>query len=235
MSEWAAPSAAHHHDDRHAHHPPEVRRHLASHFDDLDQQRESAILGMWTFLATEVLFFGALFLALAVYRFIYPTEFHAGSHHLKWWLGAINTAVLLTSSLTVALAVHYAHENDRGHLIRCLIWTIVLGAAFLMIKAYEYIAEYNEQLIPMVNFKHPGPPEADPRKLQLFFFLYFCMTGLHATHMVIGLGLFAWLVVRARRGEFDSHFYTPVENIGLYWHFVDVVWIFLFPLLYLIR
>jgi len=234
MTEWAAPGAAQLHEhDHHAHLPPEVRRHLASHFDDLDQQRESAVLGMWTFLATEVLFFGALFLALAIYRFIYPVEFHVGSHHLKWYLGTINTAILLTSSLTVALAVHYAHVNDQRHLVRCLIWTVVLGAAFLIIKAMEYSQEYTEHLIPMVNFEHHG--EGDSRRVQLFMFLYFCMTGLHATHMVIGLGLFAWLIRRARRGDFNSHYYTPVENIGLYWHFVDVVWIFLFPLLYLIR
>ena len=111
---------------------PAERRYLQSHFDDLDQQRESAVLGMWTFLATEVLFFGALFLSLSVYRYVYPVEFHAGSHHLKWYLGAINTAVLLTSSLTVALAVHYAQLGDRRHLVRSLIWTIVLGAAFTL-------------------------------------------------------------------------------------------------------
>ena len=227
-------------DVAHGHHapldssaPPEARRYLQSHFDDLEQQRETSLLGMWTFLATEVLFFGALFLALTVYRYVYPVEFHAGSKHLKWYLGAINTAVLLTSSLTVALAVHYAHVNDRRHLVRCLIWTIVLGAAFLIVKAVEYSQEYTENLIPMLNFKHHGP--GDPQKVQLFMFLYFAMTGLHATHMVIGLGLFAWLARRAKMGDFSAGYYTPVENIGLYWHFVDVVWIFLFPLLYLIR
>ena len=208
-------------------------KHLASHFDDLDQQRESSVLGMWTFLATEVMFFGGLFLALSIYRVIYPVEFHAGSHHLKWWLGTINTAILLTSSLTVALAVHYAQVGDRTHLVRCLIWTLVMGAAFLIIKAMEYSQEYTEGLIPVINFKHTGP--GDPKKVELFMVLYFTMTGLHATHMVIGLGLFAWLIHKARRGAFTTEYYTPVENIGLYWHFVDVVWIFLFPLLYLIR
>ncbi|MBC8106269.1 MAG: cytochrome c oxidase subunit 3 family protein [Anaerolineae bacterium] len=226
-------------DVAHGHHPaldpsatPEERRYLQSHFDDLPQQRETAVLGMWTFLATEVLFFGALFLALTIYRYVYPVEFHAGSHHLKWYLGAINTAVLLTSSLTVALAVHYAQVGDRQHLVRCLIWTIVLGAAFLIIKAVEYSQEYTEGLIPVINFKLEGP---GAKKVELFMVLYFAMTGLHAMHMVIGLCLFAWLTHRARQGAFSPAYYTPVENIGLYWHFVDVVWIFLFPLLYLIR
>ncbi|CAN5569143.1 cytochrome c oxidase subunit 3 family protein [soil metagenome] len=209
------------------------QRHLASHFDDLQQQRESATLGMWTFLATEVLFFGGLFLALSIYRWIYPTEFLAGSDHLKWYLGTINTAVLLTSSLTVALAVHYAQAGDRRMLVRCLIWTFVLGFAFLCIKAVEYAQEYNEGLIPVLNWHYDGP--GDGRKVQLFMVLYFIMTGLHATHMVLGLAMFAWLARRAHRGDFSQAYFTPVENIGLYWHFVDVVWIFLFPLLYLIR
>lgn len=207
--------------------------HLASHFDDAQQQREAAIVGMWAFLATEVLFFGGLFLALSVYRFLYPLEFREGSGHLKWYLGAINTAILLTSSLTVALSVHYAQRGNRRALVRCLIWTAVLGLAFLCIKAVEYLQEYREGLMPMINWRFGGGGEQ--RKVQLFMVLYFCMTGLHATHMVIGLGLFIGLTIRARRGHYTPDYYTPVEVVGLYWHFVDVVWIFLFPLLYLIR
>ena len=209
------------------HHP-----RLAHHFDNMDQQREAATLGMWAFLATEVVFFGALFLALSIYRWSYPQAFAAGSHHLKWYLGAINTFVLLTSSLTVALAVHYAALGARQPLLRSLLWTIVLGALFLVIKAYEYTDEYRHGLIPVLSWHYDGPHE---RHVMLFMVLYFCMTGLHATHMVIGLGLFIVLWRRARRGDFTPEYHTPVELVGLYWHFVDVVWIFLFPLLYLIR
>jgi cytochrome c oxidase subunit 3 len=140
--------------------------------------------------------------------------------------------VLLTSSLTVALAVHYAAEGNRDALVRNLGFTILLGATFLVIKGFEYYGEYHEGLIPRLRWEYAG---REARHVELFMVLYFCMTGLHATHMVIGLGLFLWLLYRARRGEFSPEYYTPVELIGLYWHFVDIVWIFLFPLLYLIR
>jgi cytochrome c oxidase subunit 3 len=206
--------------------------HLAHHFDNADQQREASTFGMWAFLATEVLFFGALFTILTVYRSTHHEAFQAASHHLKWYLGAINTAILLTSSLTVALAVHRASVGNREALVRNLVWTIVLGGAFLVIKVYEYGAEYYESLIPVIRWQWDG--EHEPQ-VKLFMVIYFCMTGLHATHMVVGLGLFALLLRRARRGEYSASYYTPVETIGLYWHFVDVVWIFLFPLLYLIR
>jgi cytochrome c oxidase subunit 3 len=206
--------------------------HLAHHFDDPEQQRNAATLGMWTFLATEVLFFGGLFLAYSVYHLLYPKAFHEASTHLIWWLGGINTWVLLTSSLTVALAVHHAHQGNRDALVRNIVYTMILGVVFLAIKAIEYGIDYHEGLIPMIRWRYEGP---HGRQVQMFMFLYFCMTGLHATHMIVGFGLFAVLLRNARRGVYSPEYYTPVEIIGLYWHFVDIVWIFLFPLLYLIR
>jgi cytochrome c oxidase subunit 3 len=215
-------------------HPPHVPhpRFLAHHFDDPDQQREASILGMWTFLATEVLFFGGLFLAYSVYHYLYPQSFRHASEHLKWWLGAFNTWVLLTSSLTVALAVHHAHNGNRDGLVRNIIYTMILGVVFLLIKATEYWLEYREGLIPVLHWTYH---DTDARHVQMFMFLYFCMTGLHATHMLVGLGLFTYLLRHAKRDAYSREYYTPVEVIGLYWHFVDIVWIFLFPLLYLIR
>jgi cytochrome c oxidase subunit 3 len=238
--------------------------HVAHHFDDEVQQHEAATLGMWAFLATEVLFFGGLFTAYAVYRHYYFEEFaHASRHFLIWWLGAINTAVLLVSSLTVALAVHAAQNGEQKTLVRMLIYTLVLGCAFLGIKATEYTIDYRDGLVPG-RFFHPNreenlKPEHEQklieemvarsngvmspqqartallRHLELFMGFYFVLTGIHATHMLVGLGLFAWLIHHARKGRFTREWSNPVEICGLYWHFVDLVWIFLFPLLYLIR
>ena len=204
---------------------------LAHHFDTLEQQRESASLGMWVFLAQEVMFFGGLFLAYAVYRTTYPNVFAEASHHLDVLLGGINTAILIASSLTMALAVYGSQTGKRQMLIAFLILTIVLGSAFLGIKAVEYHHKYEDRLIPGLGFNYPGPYA---RQAQLFFGLYFAMTGMHALHMVVGIGLLFWLIYEARKGRFTPEYHSPVENFGLYWHFVDIVWIFLFPLLYLI-
>ena len=173
---------------------------VAHQFEDAHQQHEAATLGMWTFLATEVLFFGGLFISYAVYRHAYPTAFQTGSHELKEFLGAINTAVLLTSSLTVALAVHFLHQHRRAATILCILATMALGIAFLGIKATEYAIEYHDHLIPAINF-HTDAPDAN--HVQLFFIFYFFMTLLHATHMVIGLGLMAYLVLEGlKAGRF---------------------------------
>ena len=224
--------------------------HLAHHFDDAEQQFTAARLGMWAFLATEVLFFGGLFAGYTVYRYWYPDAFEVGSHRLDVWLGGINTAVLLTSSLTMALAVRAAQTNDSRGTVQFLGWTIVLGSVFLGIKGYEYYHKFEERLVPGPSFSlgasHNGTAaedvatetptrSVDPRQVELFFSFYFAMTGLHAVHMVIGIGVLAVLVLKARRGTFSSAYYTPIEMSGLYWHFVDIVWVFLFPLLYLIR
>jgi cytochrome c oxidase subunit 3 len=206
-----------------AHHPA-----LAHHFDDLQQQRQASELGMWAFLVTEVMFFGGLFATYAVYKLAYPQAFHAGSHHLDIGLGGFNTVVLIASSLTMALAVQAAQLGHRRNQVVFLGSTIVLGSVFLAVKAFEYHHKWVEHLVPGPGF---GPQD---RGSALFFSLYFGMTGMHALHMIIGVGLLLYLAARASRGHFTPAYYTPVEAIGLYWHFVDIVWIFLFPLLYLL-
>jgi len=204
---------------------------LAHQFDDLAQQHEASSLGMWAFLLTEIMFFGGLFAGYTVYRTTYAAGFVAGSQHLDILLGTLNTAVLISSSLTMALSVHAAQVGHRQLLTRCLLLTMLLGLVFLSIKGYEYWHKYHESLVPGVRFNYTGPYFS---QVQLFLIFYFVMTGLHALHMVIGLGLLAILAVLAWRGWFSAAYSTPVEIIGLYWHFVDIVWIFLYPLLYLL-
>ena len=215
------PEAVHHH------HPAA----LAHQFDDLAQQREAATLGMWVFLVTEVLFFGGLFLVYSVYRTLYPAAFAAASHELDVMLGSINTVVLITSSLTMALGVRAAQTGQRRLLLLLLIATMVLGATFLGIKTVEYYHKFVEHHVPGPGFVF----EAEhARHAQIFFSLYFVMTGLHAIHMIIGLGVIAVMLWWSWRGTITTEYYSPIEISGLYWHFVDIVWIFLFPLLYLI-
>jgi cytochrome c oxidase subunit 3 len=209
----------------------ERRSVLAHQFDDPVQQHEASSLGMWAFLLTEIMFFGGLFVGYTVYRTAYPAGFIAGSQHLDVLLGTINTAVLISSSLTMALAVHAAQVGQRQLLTRFLLLTMLLGLVFLGIKGYEYWHKYHESLVPGIRFSYTGPY---PSQVQLFLLCYFLMTGLHALHMVIGLGMLTILAVLAWRGVFSAAYATPVEMIGLYWHFVDVVWIFLYPLLYLL-
>jgi cytochrome c oxidase subunit 3 len=210
---------------------PDAAPAVPHHFTDADQQREAATLGMWAFLVTEILFFGGLFTAYAVYRWTYPEAFAEASHHLDILLGGVNTAVLIASSLTMAMAVHAAQTSRRAGQVWFLVLTIVLGLTFIVIKGFEYHHKYVEHLVPGPGFHFEGP---FARPAQLFFSLYFAMTGMHALHMVVGVGLLAWLLDQARRGRFSALYYSPVENIGLYWHFVDIIWIFLFPLLYLL-
>ena len=208
------------------HHPS-----LAHQFDSLDQQSEASTLGMWVFLGTEVLFFGGLFLTYTIYRGWYPSAFAAASHELDILLGATNTAVLITGSLTMALAVHAAQIGRGRQLVSFLALTMLLGAAFLGIKGIEYYEKFAEHHVPGPGFQF----EVEHfRHAQLFFSLYFVMTGLHALHMVVGLGIMAWMLVWAVNGTITEEYSSPVEISGLYWHFVDIVWIFLFPLLYLI-
>ncbi len=204
---------------------------LDHQFEDLDQQRESVTLGMWVFLAQELMFFGGLFLGYVVYRYSYPAAFAEGSHHLDVRLGAINTGVLIGSSLTMALAVRAAQRGERMAIIRNLIFTMVLASVFLGIKAVEYEHKFHEHLVPGPWFRVQG---AEGATVELFFSFYFLMTGMHALHMVIGMGLMVWLLIHAWEGRFTTNRHAAVENMGLYWHFVDIVWIFLFPLLYLI-
>lgn len=214
---------------------------LAHHFADLEQQHEAASLGMWIFLGTELMFFGGLFTAYTVYRCLYPEAFAAASRALDLWYGGVNTVVLLTSSLTMALAVHAAQTNRRRQLVGLLLATVLLGVAFLVIKGFEYYHDYEQELVPGLAFRSAWQPPsaADSAALfrqhvQLFYVLYYLMTGLHALHLIIGVGILLVLAFLARRGWFYSEYYAPVEVGGLYWHFVDIVWIFLLPLLYLI-
>ncbi|HEY6211860.1 MAG TPA: cytochrome c oxidase subunit 3 family protein [Vicinamibacterales bacterium] len=213
--------------------PEAVHHHpaLAHQFESLGQQKEASALGMWVFLCTEVLFFGGLFLVYTTYRSLYPDAFVAASRELIVWAGAINTGVLITSSLTMALAVHSAQTGSRRLLVIFLILTMALGMVFLGIKAFEYRTEWVEHHVPGLNYAF------EPRfyrNAQIFFSLYFLMTGLHALHMIIGLGIMSVMLWWSIRGTITPDYYNPIEVAGLYWHFVDIVWIFLFPLLYLI-
>ena len=225
---------------------------LQHHFENMEQQREAGTLGMWIFLVTEIMFFGGMFLAYALYRTLYPAAFASASNHLDITLGAVNTGVLILSSFTMALAVYFTQIGNRRPQIFCLVMTLVLGFTFLGIKAVEYHDKYTDHLIP--GRLIPGNPfnpvvahhgDTDPHKLHLlegatvekiemFYWIYFAMTGMHALHMIIGAGLLTFLLIFSLKGRFDPEYHSPVEVIGLYWHFVDIVWIFLFPLLYLL-
>jgi cytochrome c oxidase subunit III len=214
---------------------------VAHHFDDAQQQHDAVELGMWSFLAQEVLFFGGLFLAYLLYRFQYPEEFAEGSTHLNKWLGCANTMVLLGSSFTMALAVHAAKHDDKKGLFRYLTLTLVLGTIFLVVKYFEWSHDYHLHLIPgsffgwdYSHYLHGRDPSIG-QHVQMYFYLYFCMTGLHALHMVVGMAILGWLAYKAfklRTSLRDANF---TEMMGLYWHFVDIVWIFLYPFLYLIK
>ena len=223
------------------HHEEQHHPELLHHFAEPQQQEDSASLGMWIFLGTEVMFFGGLFCAYLIYRLAYFGDFAAASQTLSWKLGATNTAVLICSSLTVVFAVYAAQQGKRTMLIGSLVLTIILGFAFLGVKATEYTEKFEKHHVPGPSFQFdnvpvPGHPDqmANPGHAQIYFALYFIMTGLHALHMIIGIGFFTWLLFAAWRGRFTPEYNTPVEMGGLYWHFVDIVWIYLFPLLYLI-
>jgi cytochrome c oxidase subunit III len=249
----------------HAHHPA-----LQHHFDTMRQQKEAAVVGMWVFLLTELLFFGGLFVAYMIYRVWYFEAFAEASRRLSIFWGTLNTGVLIFSSLTMALAVRSAQTNNRKWTVNWLVVTMLLGCVFLGVKVIEYQDKFANYEVPGSNYnwmyheehaaaeggEHaPAAAEGGPstavgtsehRQLhmtneqlqhttQLYFSLYFTMTGLHALHMIIGVGLMMVITWMAWKGRFDSEYYTPVEISGLYWHFVDIVWIFLFPLLYLVE
>jgi cytochrome c oxidase subunit III len=204
---------------------------VAHHFDTLEQQHSANVLGMWIFLATEVMLFGGMFLAYTVYSAMYGPTFEEASKHQNLVAGTINTAVLLISSLMVVLAVRSAQLGQRRSVMRFLAIAIGLGILFLCIKGFEYYQHWQEGLVPGLNYTYDGP---NPNQAALFFFLYFVMTGLHAIHMTIGVGILAFFWLRVRHGHYLVDYYTPVDIGGLYWHFVDIIWLFLFPLLYLI-
>jgi cytochrome c oxidase subunit III len=209
--------------------PSEGVRH---HFDTADQQFESSTLGMWVFLLTEVMFFGGMFGGYTIYRNMYPDAFASTSHFMNVTLGGINTAVLICSSLTMALGVRSAQLGRKKALIVFLLCTLALGLVFLGIKYVEYHEKWVDHHVPGPGFRYEDSRYF--QQAQILFFLYFAMTGMHALHMVVGAGPITTLIAMAARNRFSAAWYTPVEMIGLYWHFVDIVWIFLFPLLYLI-
>jgi cytochrome c oxidase subunit 3 len=217
-----------------------VRHRLEEQYENLEQQHEVATLGMWVFLATEVLFFGSLFVGLSAYRFLYPEAFEKASERLNWIIGGINTIVLLVSSLMIVLAVHYAKTGHNGRVFAFLIITALLGVCFLCFKAFEYYLDYRDNLIPGWRFdneewvtKEGLRPEEVPQ-VKLFLLFYWIMTGFHALHVTIGIAVVATMAVLTRRGYFSPAYYSPVDVTALYWHFVDIVWIFLLPMLYLL-
>jgi cytochrome c oxidase subunit III len=217
------------------------------HFDSMAQQKETATFGMWVFLVTEIMFFGGMFAAYMLYRMWYFPGFAAASSELDITLGGTNTVVLIASSLTVAMAVHAAQLGKKNQTVALLIATGVLGLVFLVIKFFEYKVKILGHHLPdgttITLFPAAGffdvsqSEELTPiaSQVRIFMFLYFALTGMHALHMVIGIGILAVILRMAIRGEFSKEWYIPVEIFGLYWHFVDIVWIFLFPLLYLVH
>jgi cytochrome c oxidase subunit 3 len=229
-----------------------VRHRLEAHFRDLEQQHETAALGMWVFLATEVMFFGALFVGLGAYTYVHHEAFEKTSEKLNWIIGGLNTVVLLTSSLFMVLSVHFARLGNRRLLVLFLILTATLGLLFLCLKGFEYYTDYRDNLIPGWRFDEQewvaprfqtGPPpreqkaDLNPEQVQqvkLFLLYYWTMTGLHGLHVTIGILVVALMAYLSWRGHFSPVYYSPVDVTALYWHFVDLVWIFLFPMLYLI-
>lgn len=238
-----------------------ARPELRHHFVDEEQQRNAAALGMWWFLGTEIMFFGGMFCAYLIYRRWYFPEFAVASKSLNLGVGTFNTVVLICSSLTVAMAVRSAQLGNRKLQVRMLLLTLLFGLSFLGIKAYEWGEKYKEHHIPTFDYNVIGGEgdlikgheqllgldklQNDPVKLrareaeiqrhtQIFYSLYFALTGMHAIHMIIGVGIFVVITWMAHKGRFTPEYHTPLEIAGLYWHFVDIVWIYLFPLLYLI-
>jgi cytochrome c oxidase subunit 3 len=217
-----------------------VRGALEEQFENLDQQHQAATLGMWVFLGTEVMFFGVLFLGLSVYHYKYPAAFETASGRLNWIIGGINTIVLLVSSLSIVLAVHYAKHGRRNLVVWFLGITALLGLCFLCLKALEYYIDYREMLIPGWRFdaeewvtRYGLQPDQVPH-VKLFLLFYWIMTGVHALHVTIGIVVVVVMLELARRDFFSPAYYSPVDVTALYWHFVDIVWIFLLPMLYLL-
>jgi cytochrome c oxidase subunit 3 len=208
---------------------------LRVQFDTAEQQKDASTLGMWVFLITEIMFFGGMFTAYTIYRSWYPNVFAIASSSLNGAIGAVNTCILLFSSFTMVMAVRAGQLGRQKAIVVFLVLTLVFGFAFLGVKAIEWHDKFVEHHIPgQAEFHLEGLPMNQQGHAQLFFSLYFAMTGLHALHMVIGAGILTWLIFEARKGRYTADYYTPVDVSGLYWHFVDIIWIFLFPLLYLI-
>lgn len=228
-----------------ANHPSKTH-HYAHHFESAEHEYDTAKQGVWTFLVTEILMFGGLFVGYLIYHHIYPEVFRVGSTFTDWRMGAANTVVLLFSSLTMALGIYYIQNNQPKKAMNYLVVTIVCGAIFMVIKYFEYSHKLHlglapggwfhgnpAELLPIVQQKMPEVT-AIPENLALYFSFYYMMTGLHGSHVLIGMGLIGWVWFRMRRGDFSPEYYTAVEGVGLFWHLVDLIWIYLFPLLYLV-
>ncbi len=217
--------------------------HHAHHFESAEHQYATAKFGTWTFLVTEILMFGGLFVGYILYHEKYSAMFHAGSSFLDWRLGTLNTIVLLISSLTMALSIYFAQTNNKKMTLLNLYMTLGCACVFMFVKYLEYTHKIHLGLLPGLMFHPHGHGEEVERATQLlaqfpnlgqYFSFYFCMTGLHGIHVLMGMGLIVWLIVRTHRNEFSSAYYTPLECVGLFWHLIDLIWIYLFPLLYLI-
>lgn len=215
-----------------ANHSTSHPKHVQHHFVDSDQQFDTSKFGMWVFLVNEILFFGGLFCAYIIYRAWYPELFTEAALELNTFWGAVNTVVLIGSSLTVAMAIRSVQKNQMKGLKINLLITIALAIVFMVIKGFEYTHKFEYGIFPGEFYTYDG---LDHPQAPIFFSIYYMLTGVHALHVIIGIGLIYWIYLRAKRGEFSSEYYTPVEITGLYWHLVDLIWIFLFPLLYLIE
>lgn len=214
------------------------KHHHAHHFNSVEHEHNTSKFGLWTFLVTEIVMFGGLFVGYILFHEKFPQMFHVGSTFLDWKLGALNTVVLLVSSLTMALSIYYAQVNQKGKVLLNLYITLFCAFVFLAVKAFEYHHKFELGTLPG-RFMNPHEEWiqqllAQYPNLGMYFSFYFCMTGLHGSHVIVGMGFITWLIVRAHRGEFDSGYYTPLECVGLFWHLVDLIWIYLFPLLYLV-
>jgi cytochrome c oxidase subunit 3 len=204
---------------------------LRHHFENMEQQRGASSMGMWVFLVTEIMFFGGMFMAYLTYRYEYFVAWQEGSQHMDFWFGTINTGVLICSSLTMVLAVLAIQQGRRRLTSVMLALTICFAAVFLVVKGVEYHGHWVEHQFPGPSFHFAG---IDPRHVEMFFVLYFVMTGFHALHVLVGMGLVSTVLYMNMRGHYSADYHNPIENVGLYWHFVDLVWIYLYPLLYLI-
>lgn len=216
-------------DNSHAH----GGAHVAHHFKTADQQYQSAKQGLWLFMLTEILMFGAIFVGYAIYHNQYPEMFAEGAKYLDWKMGFVNTLVLIFSSFTMALGITYNQKNEPKKAAIALATTILCGAIFMVIKYFEYSHKFHLGIYPG-KFLDVAKVGAEHANLGLYFGFYYCMTGLHGIHVLLGMGLIAWCLIRTIRGDFSSQYFVPVEGVGLFWHVIDLIWIFLFPLLYLV-
>ena len=207
------------------------KHHFAHHFKDAMHEFVSAKEGIWLFMVTEILMFGGLFVAYIIYHNIYPQMFAEGASHLDWRLGFLNTLVLILSSFTMALSIFFIQNGKNQKATWMLLVTLICAATFMVVKYFEYTHKFHLGLLPGKFFNYA---EAQSSNLGLYFSFYFCMTGLHGIHVMLGMGLITWVLIRNLRDEFDPHYFTAVEGVGIFWHIVDLIWIYLFPILYLI-